>query len=372
MPCASDHIAIVSRAKGQSCMAKCAYNSGVKRWSEYERCWKLPHSNPDRVRLIEVMLPPNAPREYADPEKLWNAVDAAEKAPNAQTARTMVLALPRELTFEQNVDLLHEYCQSQFVDKGMICNFFYHDEGDGNPHAHIMLTMRPMDEQGRFVMRKSTNVYELDENGNRKRRANGSYIRQKIFTVDWDDHKYGEIWRHEWEVVQNVHLEKAGRPERVDMRSYKRQGIDRLPQRHLGPAASMEEKGIQTNLGNRNRSIFGANEWIKALQKAVADACSWLEEIKSIISHTNVIEHPDDHALSDVLIAWSELRKAGRATWSERAQDKGSLNDHKEMMKAIAFMETRDIRTVGQLSHAIAKTSAELKGLKSDCGKCDR
>ena len=80
-------------------MAKCAYNSGVKKWSEYEHCWKQPHSDPERVRLIEVMLPPNAPKEYADPQTLWNAVDAAEKAWNAQTARTMYLALPRELTY---------------------------------------------------------------------------------------------------------------------------------------------------------------------------------------------------------------------------------------------------------------------------------
>ena len=245
-------------------MAKCAYNSGVKKWSEYEHCWKQPHSDPERVRLIEVMLPPNAPKEYADPQTLWNAVDAAEKAWNAQTARTMYLALPRELTYEQNVDLVREYCQRQFVDKGMICNFFYHDEGDGNPHVHIMLTMRPLDEQGRFVLKKSENVYALDENGNRMRRKSGSYIRKKIFTVDWDDHKYGEIWRHEWEVVQNAHLEKAGRPERVDMRSLERQGItDRLPGRHLGPAAAaMERKGTETDRGNENRQVLSTNKWI--------------------------------------------------------------------------------------------------------------
>jgi len=122
-------------------MAKCAYLSGTNKWSEWEGCWKEAHSDPDRVRLIEVMLPPNAPREYADPQTLWNAVDAAEKDSQAQTARVIEMSLPRELTYEQNLALVREYCQQQFVDKGMCCNFYYHDSGNGNPHVHIMLTI---------------------------------------------------------------------------------------------------------------------------------------------------------------------------------------------------------------------------------------
>ena len=110
MPCPTMHIDIVSRGKGQSCMAKCAYNAGKKMWSQYEYCWKEPHSSARRVKLIEVMLPPNVPKEYADPQTLWNAVDTAEKSSSAQTARTIILALPKELTYEQNLDLIHDYC----------------------------------------------------------------------------------------------------------------------------------------------------------------------------------------------------------------------------------------------------------------------
>ena len=148
MPCPTGSFKIISRGKGQSCMASCAYYSGEKKYSEYECCWKYPHSSSSRVKLVEVMLPPNAPKAYADPQTLWNAVDAAETSVNAQTARSMLFALPRELTDEQNLALVRDFCQKEFVDKGIICNFFYHDKDDGNPHVHIMLTLRAMDENG--------------------------------------------------------------------------------------------------------------------------------------------------------------------------------------------------------------------------------
>ena len=118
MPCPTGSFKIISRGKGQSCMASCAYYAGEKKYSEYECCWKYPHSSPARVKRIEVMLPPNAPRAYADPQTLWNAVDAAETSVNAQTARSMLFALPRELTYEQNLALVRDFCQKEFVDKG--------------------------------------------------------------------------------------------------------------------------------------------------------------------------------------------------------------------------------------------------------------
>ena len=118
MPCPTGSFKIISRGKGQSCMASCAYYAGEKKYSEYECCWKYPHSSSSRVKWVEVMLPSNAPRAYADPQTLWNAVDAAETSVNAQTARSMLFALPRELTDEQNLALVRDFCQKEFVDKG--------------------------------------------------------------------------------------------------------------------------------------------------------------------------------------------------------------------------------------------------------------
>ena len=290
MPCPTGSFKIISRGKGQSCMASCAYYSGKKKYSEYECCWKYPHSSPARVKWVEVMLPSNAPRAYADSQTLWNAVDAAETSVNAQTARSMLFALPRELTDEQNLALVRDFCQREFVDKGMVCNFFYHDKGDGNPHVHIMLTLRAMDENGKWLP-KSKNVYALDENGNRICTPNGSWKRVKVNTVDWNERRYGEIWRQDWAAAQNAALEAAGRMERVDMRSLERQGVeDRLPQKHLGSTASALEtirelKPIQQEYesihwnGKREKFKAEHGDELNRLQKAI-----WLREklVKSL------------------------------------------------------------------------------------------
>ena len=96
-------------------------------YSERDHEWKHPHSSPERVVYREVMLPDNAPREYADSQTLWNAVDAVEKRKDAQTARRMLIVLPKELTYEQNLALVRDYCQQEFVSKGMICDLYYPD-----------------------------------------------------------------------------------------------------------------------------------------------------------------------------------------------------------------------------------------------------
>ena len=339
MPCPTGSFKIISRGKGQSCMASCAYYSGEKKYSEYECCWKYPHSSPARVKWVEVILPSNAPRAYVDPQMLWNAVDAAETSVNAQTARSMLFALPRELTDEQNLALVRDFCQKEFVDKGMVCNFFYHDKDDGNPHVHIMLTLRAMDENGKWLP-KSKNVYALDENGNRIRTPNGSWKRIKVDTVDWNERKYGEIWRQDWATAQNAALEAARRMERVDMRSLERQGVeDRLPQKHLGPTASaLERKGISSERGDENRKIISVN----------------------------IIESPDDYPLSDVITAYLDMRKDGRETWNRYAQEKGAVHDLKDGFKAVSFLSNHELYTVGQLGRYIAETKHVFSKIKAE------
>ena len=336
MPCPTGSFKIISRGKGQSCMASCAYYSGEKKYSEYECCWKYPHSSSSRVKWVEVMLPPNAPRAYADPQTLWNAVDAAETSVNAQTARSMLFALPRELTDEQNLVLVRDFCQKEFVDKGMVCNFFYHDKGDGNPHVHIMLTLRAMDENGKWLP-KSKNVYALDENGNRIRTPNGSWKRVKVDTVDWNERKYGEIWRQDWAAAQNAALKAAGRAERVDMRSLERQGIEeRLPQKHLGPTASaLERKGVSSERGDENRKIISMNKMLASLQKTVRGIGDWLDELRKAVSRQQITESPDDYPLSDVIAAYLDMRKDGRETWNRYAQEKGAVHDLKAEREAL-------------------------------------
>ena len=367
MPCPTGSFKIISRGKGQSCMASCAYYSGKKKYSEYECCWKYPHSSPARVKWVEVMLPSNAPRAYADPQTLWNAVDAAETSVNAQTARSMLFALPRELTDEQNLALVRDFCQREFVDKGMVCNFFYHDKGDGNPHVHIMLTLRAMDENGKWLP-KSKNVYALDENGNRIRAPNGSWKRVKVNTVDWNERKYGKIWRQDWAAAQNAVLEAAGRMKRVDMRSLERQGVeDRLPQKHLGPTASaLERKGVSSERGNENRKIISVNKVLASLQKTVREIGAWRDELRKAVSRQQIIESPDDYPLSEVISAYLDMRKDGRETWNRYAQEKGAVHDLKDGFKAVSFLSNHELYTVGQLGQYIAETKQVFSKIKAE------
>ena len=373
MPCPTGSFKIISRGKGQSCMASCAYYSGEKKYSEYECCWKYPHSSPSRVKWVEVMLPPNAPKAYADPQTLWNAVDAAETSVNAQTARSMLFALPRELTDEQNLALVRDFCQKEFVDKGMVCNFFYHDKDDGNPHVHIMLTLRAMDENGKWLP-KSKNVYALDENGNRIRTPNGSWKRIKVDTVDWNERKYGEIWRQDWAAAQNAALEAAGRMERVDMRSLERQGVeDRLPQKHLGPTASaLERKGVSSERGDENRKIISGNKMLASLQKTVRGIGDWLDELRKAVSRQQIIESPDDYPLSDVITAYLDMRRDGRETWNRYAQEKGAVHDLKDGFKAVSFLSNHELYTVGQLGRYIGETKQKFSKIKAESATKER
>ena len=366
MPCPHYSISVVSRGSGQSVMAAASYCLGQKLYSAHDGEWKYPHSNPQRVCYTEVMLPPNAPAEYADRQTLWNAVDEAEKRADAQTARRFVITLPKELTYEQNLSLIRAYCQEQFVSKGMICDLYYHDEHDGNPHVHLLLTMRAMDEQGRWLPKTKT-TYVLDENGERIRGKNGRWLRDRQNTVDWSNPQNGEIWRHEWEVAQNRALEAAGRPERIDMRSYERQGITDLePQIHLGPeAAALERKGIFTTRGERNREIKRVNAIIVSLQKTIASLVEWLRGIKEALTKHETISNPDDYNLGEVLLSYLDLRKADREFWAHRAQTKASLKDLQAVHIAITFLQARKIDTVYALGSYLSSTGTRMSELRS-------
>ena len=199
-----------------------------------------------------------------------------------------------------------------------------------------MLTLRAMDENGKWLP-KSKNVYALDENGNRIRAPNGSWKRVKVNTVDWNERKYGEIWRQDWAAAQNAALEAAGRMERVDMRSLERQGVeDRLPQKHLGPTASaLERKGVSSERGDENRKIISVNKMLASLQKTVRGIGDWLDELRKAVSRQQIIESPDDYPLSDVIAAYLDMRKDGRETWNRYAQEKGAVHDLKAEREAL-------------------------------------
>ena len=364
MPCPHNEITIVQRSQRQSAVAAAAYQSGEKLFCEYDQ--QVKHY-PEKRGIVhnEILLPANAPRSYADRNTLWNAAEAMEKQWNSQLARRWVLTIPREIPPDQYAVLVREFCEQQFVSKGMIADFAIHDKGDGNPHAHILLTIRAMDEHGKWLP-KARKVYDLDENGERIRLPSGNWKCHKENTVDWNDQKYAEVWRHSWETITNRHLEAAGRPERVDLRSFERQGIQQIPTVHLGPAAhQMEKRGIETFLGNLNRDIRAANSLMQSIRSAIRGLQRWiadLNEKKQLL--LDALEKSKEPTLSDLLVDYFNLRNEQRSDWSSKAQIKCTARDLAEVMQAVDYLKAHSLNTVEDLNAAIkdlSQTAAPLR-----------
>ena len=349
MPCPHFDVKIIQRSKRQSAVASAAYQSGERLFSEYDQKQKY-YSHKSEIVHTEIMLPPHAPPEYADRNTLWNAAEAIEKQWSSQLARRLVLAIPRDIPRSQQADLIRDYCREFFVSKGMIADFAIHDKGDGNPHAHILLTMRAMDEQGKWLP-KSRKVYDLDENGERIRLASGRWKSHKEDTVDWNDQKYCEIWRHEWEVIQNRYLEANDRPERVDLRSYARQGLDIIPTVHEGAAVrQMEKRGIQTNIGNLNREIRAANRLMKSIRQLIQNLKGWITELgekrKELLAQKAAEEAT---LLPNLLMKYMEIRKEERKDWTRAGQNRGTSQDLKAVSEALSYLRQKGLSTVEDL-----------------------
>lgn len=221
------------------------------------------------VVMTEILLSKNAPIQYYNRSRLWNAVEKVEKAKNAQLAREIEVSIPKELKFREGYNLVNEFCNSNFVDKGMIADICFYDKGDGNPHAHIMLTVRPFNED-RSWESKQKKEYILDENGekiyDKKKRQ---YKCKSVPTTDWNDRGNVEKWRMSWAEC-NKYLEKSGHDERIDHRSYERQGLEILPTKHLGTVASqMEKRNIKTDRGEANRHIKMVNKMIRFCNEGI-------------------------------------------------------------------------------------------------------
>ena len=245
----------------------------------------------------------------------WNAAEAVEKQWNSQLARRWVLTIPREIPPDQYAVLVREFCEQQFVSKGMIVDFAIHapHPPGHNPHAHVLLTMRAMDEHGKWLP-KSRKVYDLDENGERIKLPSGRWKSHKEDTVDWNDRKYCEIWRHEWEVIQNRYLEANDRPERVDLRSYARQGLDIVPTVHEGAAVrQMEKRGIQTNIGNLNREIRAANSLMKSIRQLIQNLKGWITELGEKRKELLAQKAAEEATLLPNLLIAAALLKDGKA-----------------------------------------------------------
>jgi hypothetical protein len=371
MPVPHLEICIVQRSKGSSAVAGAAYQAGEKLFSEYDQKSKDHRRKQPEVLYTEIMFPANAPPEYADRATLWNAVEEVEKQWNSQLARRFILALPREVPTEMYPQMMQEYCREHFVSKGMCCDFATHDPDPPghNPHCHIMLTMRAIDENGKWLP-KSRKVYDLDENGERIKLPSGRWKSHKEDTVDWNEQYHAEEWRHGWELVQNKYLELAGSPERVDMRSYERQGLDVLPTVHMGAAVSaLERKGIETNIGTLNRDIKAANRMMNAIRSTIRNLRNWIADImeatKEAFAETEAQAKSTSPDLVLLLRDYLNLRKAERSDWSRYGQQKGTTDDLKAVSKAIIYLKEHELFTLEDLDAALQGMSEKSKGINA-------
>ena len=271
-------IKIISRGKGKSAVAASAYRSGEKIKNEYDG---IVHdfTRKGGIALTEILLPQNAPQAFLDRGTLWNSVEKIEKSKNSQLAREIEIALPKELNREKQIELVREYVKDNFVNVGMCADIALHDKNDGNPHAHILLTMRPLNEDTTWGA-KSKKEYILDENGEKVKLKNGNYKTRKINTTDWNEQDKAEEWRKAWADITNKYLEENSIQEKVDHRSYQRQGIEQIPTIHLGVSATqMEKKGIATDRGNINREIKHQNMILREIARRIKALLNWIRGI---------------------------------------------------------------------------------------------
>lgn len=304
---------IISRGEGRSAVAAAAYISCDKIYNDYDG---VHHDYTKKQGLVweHVFLPHNAPPEWSERAVLWNAVEEAEKSKDSRLAREFVVALPVELKKVEWVNLLSEFIKDNFVSDGMCADVAVHDIDGHNPHAHIMLTVRPLDEHGKW-QHKTEKEYLCVRNGVEqgftaaefkaaqsdgwekqyqykvgkkkvymtaseavtqgyvrisKYPKSSKYGRQNPISERWNSDEQLVLWRKAWADISNKYLSLAGVEETVDHRSHADRGIDEQPTVHEGVTArTLEKKGIVSERCELNRQIRADNSLMRKLKEAV-------------------------------------------------------------------------------------------------------
>ncbi|MGL5254282.1 MAG: MobQ family relaxase [Brevinema sp.] len=346
-------IKIVSRGKGKSAVASAAYRSGEKITNEYDG-ESHDYTRKGGIAFTGILLPDNAPKEYQDRSTLWNAVEKIEKSKNAQLARDIEVSIPKEIPREYWQRLMTDYCKSNFVNKGMIADFCIHDKDPNNPHCHILLTMRPIDKSGKWGA-KSRKEYVLDDEGNRIKLPSGNWKSRKVDTTDWNSQDNAELWRENWSKHCNLYLENLGQSERIDHRSYERQGIDKIPSIHLGVQASqMEQKDIATERGNINRSIAQDNKNLRATRAIITRLMKWQREEKA---------RPLDLSQTGFKASVMDKLQANKEVLKYQNQKTANI---KNQAKVFSFLQTHDINSIEEFSKTIVDMNESFYALQRE------
>ena len=422
---------VVSRGAGRSAVAASAYLSCSRLYNDYDG---IQHDYTKKQGLVwqQVFLPEYAPQEWKDHEQLWNAVEEVETAKDSRLAREFVVALPIELSCQEQIELLHEFIREQFVSDGMCADAAIHDTDGHNPHAHILLTVRPLDEQGKWQY-KTEKEYLCMKNGEErgftaaefkaaqnegwekqypykvgkkkvymtpsaaeaqglvradKHPKSTRYGRQNSISERWNSEEQLAAWRAAWADVSNRYLERAGREERIDHRSNAARGIDEIPTIHEGVTAqALERKGIISDRCEINRQIREQNKLIRAIRDEITKLKN------TIMTSVPALAKALETARKDILLLrYSWLYHTGAAKTldariqeiqpsyerflevrrflREKSRQKKALTAELKALSPTSFLRRGDIkRELAAVTEDMGELKSELSMLLADFGK---
>jgi hypothetical protein len=304
----------------QSAIASASYRSGQSLYSERDnetKSYGKREVEPDSF----ILSPKHAPEWVSNREVLWNEVEKVEKNWNSRLAREVLVALPRELSDEDQKSLLVEYVKENFTDNGMVADVSIHRDRNENPHAHIMLTVRPFNEDGSWGNKKKKEYikengeFVLDESGKKKYKT--------ISLTNWNDKETLQSWRKNFSEKINEWYLKKGINEKVSHESYEKQGIDRLPKQRLSLTSYRIEQREKDNArkegseyepktyyGKLNKQIDETNKQIDELNNEIKRAELKKEKIISLSDYRKTFDE-------DRLNQLNEIRKNANLSTSD-------------------------------------------------------
>ena len=412
---------VVSRGAGRSAVAASAYLSCSRLYNDYDG---IQHDYTKKQGLVwqEVFLPEYAPQEWKDREQLWNAVEEVETAKDSRLAREFVVALPIELSRTEQIELLQEFIREQFISDGMCADAAIHDTDGHNPHAHILLTVRPLDERGKWQY-KAEKEYLCMKNGEERgftaaefktAQADGwekqypykvgrkkvymppseaekqgleraskhpkstKFGRQNPISERWNSEEQLVAWRKAWADVTNRYLEQYGYDARIDHRSHAERGLTEQPTIHEGVVArAMEKKGVISDRCKLNRQIKADNALLRELKSTVKKL---MQAVKNTIPS---IAEAMETVRQNVIIFCYQLRHIRTGQGKKReylSAVKSNMAQYTELVKQIKetgkerktlLAEKKDlpiwnILRSRELSSRIAELTERLEELRSE------
>ncbi|MGH6988380.1 MAG: Ti-type conjugative transfer relaxase TraA [Stellaceae bacterium] len=339
------HVKVIGRKSGSSAVASAAYRSASRLHDErFDRVQDF--SGKRGVVHSEVLLPENAPEAWSDRERLWNDVEAFEVRKDAQLAREVEFAIPREMTQVQGIELARDFVASEFVDRGMIADLNVHwdmaEDGMPKPHAHVMLTMRAVDENG-F----------------------GPKVR------DWNRTELVERWRERWAEFANERMAELDIDARIDHRSLEAQGIALEPQSQIGAAARrIEDQGLEADRTELHREIARGNgERIIANPALALDAITHQQSTftrrdMAMFAHRHSDGVDQFNAVATAMRGAPDLVELGKdGRGEDRFTTREMIETEQRLHRAAELMAERQRHEVSDRGRDAALARAEARGL---------